>query len=374
VQAAPGQCSAGSYVAQRHRTVQKRCTSCFAKLEDLLLDKLTSRGESSLDMSTQASQPNDHAVDDVYFSRDSMLCRVHRERAVGIFYGQRALMLGATNSLNYFVTAMHTTSRQRPFYRLARTAAMIETVIFADKTKADRVLMAVNNTHRRAEGNLPIDVGQYAVGSRYSALDPKLLLWTIAVIADSTEWFFELLVEPLAGSEKETLWRDYVRLGELFGLPRGAAPITYTDFRRWWHKCLASNDLWLTEEAHRTGYAVAFQIPMPYAAWIRRGHNALMLGSLPSWARAMYGLSYTAEDETRFNRAVKALRGLRCCSPGWIAHGSSRWFYRWVTREEERRIKNRLPTPELATPRTARGASFRVAEEWGDRCAWPGTL
>jgi uncharacterized protein (DUF2236 family) len=329
-----------------------------------LLDSYSDMWNHGLKMGTGEPQPNGEAIDDVYFSRNSTLFRVHRERVVGVFYGQRALMLGAASPLNYFVTAMHVTSRQRPFYRLARTAAMIETVIFADKAKADKVLRAVDNVHRRVRGYLPIGIGRHVAGSSYTALDPELLLWTIAVIADSAEWFFELLVEPLTGSEKEALWLDYIRLGELFGLPKDAAPATYMGFRHWWDKCLASDDLLLTEEAHQTGYAVAFQIPVPnYAAWARREHNALMLGSLPVWARAMYGLGYAAEDERRFNGTVESLRRLRRCSPGWLAKGSSRWFYRWVTHEEERRIRHGRPTPELAAPRLGRRASSRVAEE-----------
>lgn len=294
---------------------------------------------------------------------------------MGVFYGQRALMVGATNPLNYFVTATHSTSRQRPFYRLARTAEMIDTVIFASRTEADKVLAAVHNVHRRAEGHLPVRAGRHAAGSHYSALNPELLLWTIAVIADSAEWFFDLLVEPLDGSAKEAMWRDYTRLAELFGLPREAAPKTYVEFRRWWNERIASNDIELTEEAHKTGYAVAFQIPMPrHAAWARRMHNALMLGSLPPWVRELYGLSYTVEDEARFNRAVETVRRMRHRSPRRLAHGRHRWFRDRVTREEERRIRHGRPTPEVAKPRVLHGEReprSLLAEEPGVRGGRP---
>jgi uncharacterized protein (DUF2236 family) len=286
-----------------------------------------------------------------YFSRESLLYRVHRERVVGVLYGQRALMIGATDPLNFVVTALHSSSKRRLFCRLARTAEAIETVIFADRAEADKILAAVYNVHRRVEGSLPVSVGRHAAGSHYSALDPGLLCWTIAVIADSAIWFFELLVETLDSSEKEELWQDYVLLGELFGLPREATPRTYVEFRHWWDERPARGGLELTEEAHQTGYAVAFQIPMPrYAARMRREHNTVMLGSLPPWVRALYGLGYTVDDKARFDRAVDSLRRLRRRSPRWLACGRSRWFYRWVTREEERRITHGRPTPELARP------------------------
>jgi hypothetical protein len=42
------------------------------------------------------------------------------------------------------------------------------------------------------------------------------------VIADSAQVFYEMLVSPL--SERERLWQEYIRFGELFGMPREAAP------------------------------------------------------------------------------------------------------------------------------------------------------
>jgi uncharacterized protein (DUF2236 family) len=273
---------------------------------------------------------------------------------VGVLYGQRALMIGATNPLNYAVTAIHSTGGKRPFQRLARTAEMIEAVIFGSKAEADKVLAAVGGIHRRAEGRLPTRVGRYPAGTRYSALDPELLLWTIAVIADSTEWFYDLLVERMGSREKEALWQDYARLGELFGMPAETTPKTYAEYRRWWASRVASHELILTEEAHQTGYAVAFQMPMPrYAAWLRREHNAIMLGSLPAWVQELYGLSYTAEDQERFDNATDAVRRLRRCSPRCLPCGRNRWFYRWVTREEGRRIRHGRPTPELVKPRVS---------------------
>jgi hypothetical protein len=77
-----------------------------------------------------------------YFPRESLLRRVHRERAVGVLYGQRALCIGAANPLNYVVTA-----------------------IYADP---------------------------YPAGSPYSALDSELLMWTITVMADSAQYIFRL--------------------------------------------------------------------------------------------------------------------------------------------------------------------------------------
>jgi uncharacterized protein (DUF2236 family) len=245
---------------------------------------------------------------------------------------------------------------------------MIETIIFGSREEADGVLASVNEVHERVKGVLPVDAGQYSAGSQYSALDPKLLMWTVAVMADSAQCFFELLIRPLSISEKEAFWQDYLRLGELLKMPRDSVPATHAQFRDWWHERLTSNDLYLTAEAHQTGYATAFLIPMPaYVLRLRRIHNAVMLGSLPSQVRDLYGLSYTAEDDARFHKATKAIRALRKRSPRSLAHGRNGWFYRWVTREEHRRIKHGRPTPHLASPISYGNTSVTNASAEGSR-------
>ena len=50
------------------------------------------------------------------------------------------------------------------------------------------------------------------------------MLWTLAVIADSGREMYETMVRPLSEAERENLWQDYVRFGELFGLPPQRGP------------------------------------------------------------------------------------------------------------------------------------------------------
>ena len=60
----------------------------------------------------------------------SVLRAVHSERAVGLNYGQRALMLGAAHPVNFVGTQANTRSGARPFMRLAHTAKAFETIFF----------------------------------------------------------------------------------------------------------------------------------------------------------------------------------------------------------------------------------------------------
>jgi uncharacterized protein (DUF2236 family) len=182
-------------------------------------------------------------VSDGYFPEGSILRRVHSERAVGLFYGQRALMIGALNPLAFVGTTEHTNAKQKPFQRLSHTAEVFETVFFGTRAEADRALAFVHRLHERVRGEMPEDAGKVPAGTPYSAFDPELMLWTLAVIADSGPFFYELFVDRLSDHERERLWQEYVRLGELFGMPREVAPQRHREFRAWFEGMLDSDEM-----------------------------------------------------------------------------------------------------------------------------------
>jgi hypothetical protein len=72
-----------------------------------------------------------------------VLRRVHSERAVGLNYGQRALMIGAAHPVNLIGTQANTRSGARPFLRLTRTAKAFEAIFFGSRAGADAVLAQV---------------------------------------------------------------------------------------------------------------------------------------------------------------------------------------------------------------------------------------
>lgn len=287
--------------------------------------------------------------DDGYFPRGrSVLRQVHEERLVGLFYGQRALAIGALHPVNYTGTSQSTGGRERPFRRLTRTALDFEAVFFGTRAEADRVLAKVRRMHERVRGELPEDAGAFPAGTPYSAFDPELMLWTVAVTAESALRCYELFVRPLSAAEREAFWQDYLRFGALFGMPRETAPATWAEFAGWWEERLHSDDLHLTAEARDTGRFVAFEIPLPLASQpAKRLHDLVLLGSLPPRVRELYGLSWSPAQARAFPVAVAALRGLRAVVPAAVRYGSCARSYAIVEKTERERIAHGKPTPQL---------------------------
>ena len=258
-------------------------------------------------------------TDDGYFPRDrSVLRRVHEERAVGLMYGQRALGIGAIAPLNFIGTRLHTRALDKPFQRLVHTAKAFETIFFGSRAEADEVLEAVHRLHEGVHGVLPEAAGPYPAGTPYSAFDPELTLWTVAVIADSAQVFYELFVGPLTGEERDGLWSDYVRFAE---------------------GRLAGDDAYLTDEARYVGSAIMFQIPVPATRRpAMRVHNLVMLGSLPARVRELYEFRWTTLHEAAFRTTVAALKAPRPLAPERIRTGRCTAHFDLVAHTERARL------------------------------------
>jgi uncharacterized protein (DUF2236 family) len=284
-----------------------------------------------------------------YFPEGSILRRVHSERAVGLFYGQRALMIGALNPPAFVGTLEHTNARLRPFQRLTHTAVAFEKIFFGTREEADEVLAFVRRLHERVVGEMLRDAGPFPKGTPYSAFDPELMLWTLAVIADSGPVFYELFVDRLSPGEHDELWREYVRFGELFGMPPDVAPPTHREFREWFEGKLASEQMYLTPEAHEIGYSTAFEIPLPASrAPAKAVHDLIILGSLPERVREHYGIGYSPAQRRAFRATVAALRAARPITPRVIREGDNTRSFALVAHTERRRLREGKRTPQVA--------------------------
>jgi len=291
-------------------------------------------------------------MDEGYFPRGRSLLRsVHEERVVGLFYGQRALAIGALDPRNFVGTIQSSAGRRAPFRRLQRTADAFETVFFRTRAEADRLLARVDRMHERVSGELRHDSGPYPAGTPYSAFDPELMLWTVAVTFDSAQTFYELFVRTLSDAEREQLWQEYRRFGVLFGMPASAAPASYPAFRAWFDERLASDQMHLTPEARYTGRAIAFEIPMGRGREpAKRVHDAIMRGALPPRVRELYGLRWTPVDARRFAAGVALVRAGRLLAPRALTHGSCHVSYAQTAAVERARLRAGRPTPQVPEP------------------------
>jgi uncharacterized protein (DUF2236 family) len=226
-----------------------------------------------------------------YFDDRSMLRRIHRERAFALA-GPRALLMQAAHPLAVSGLLAHTTAIEEPYDRLARTAEVLSTIGFGERDDADRVCRRVRGMHRQVAGRLRGPVGPYPAGTPYRADDPELLLWVLFTLWDSGLVVHRTYVGSLSREEEAGYWRDFQRVGRLFGLRVRDMPRTLADLDDYRRQMLEGDRLHVTDWARERARAIVLEPPVPWAAQpIVETVNFITIALLPDRIRAQYGFA-----------------------------------------------------------------------------------
>jgi uncharacterized protein (DUF2236 family) len=230
-------------------------------------------------------------MDAGHFTDNSMLRRVHRERALALS-GPRALLMQAAHPLAVAGLLAHTEALDEPYERLARTAAVMSTIGFGSKQDADRVTRRVRAMHRRVSGRLPAPAGRYPAGTAYRADDPELLLWVLFTLVDSGLVVYRNYVGRLTRDEEAAYWDDYKVVGRLFGLRKADMPSTLADLDDYRRTMLAGDRLHVTPWARERARSIVLEPPVPlYLQPLVESVNFVTVALLPDRIRDEYGFA-----------------------------------------------------------------------------------
>ena len=248
-----------------------------------------------------------------YFTDDSMLRRVHREYAVALS-GPRALLMQATHPIAFEGFFAHTGALDDPYTRLSSTAAVMDTIAFGPRERADRLTRRVRAMHRRVEWEID--------GVTWRADDPDLLLWVLATLVDSALLVYQRYVGPLTRDEREAYWQDYKVVGRLFALRDEEMPDTVEDFDAYMRSMVEGDVLHLSDEARELGKQIVFNPPVPLAARpLLEVANQVTIGLLPEPIRRMYRFSWDPARGLAIRAGAEYTRRLVVpFLPGFIRH------------------------------------------------------
>ena len=226
-----------------------------------------------------------------YFSDDSMLRRIHRERAVALS-GPRALLMQAAHPLAVSGLLAHSTAVDEPYDRLARTAEVMSAIGFGSREDADRMTARVRAMHGEVRGRIRAAAGSYPAGAPYRADQPDLLMWVLFTLVDSALVVYQLYVEKLSEEEQEAYWDDYKQVGRLFGLRDRDMPPAIGDLRDYKREMLEGDALQVTAWARRRAREIVLEPPVPLVARpLLETVNFITIALLPDRLRREYGFS-----------------------------------------------------------------------------------
>jgi uncharacterized protein (DUF2236 family) len=232
------------------------------------------------------------------FGPDSIAWRVNRELVVPLTNGSRALLLQVAHPKVAAAVVDHSRYRSDPLGRLRDTLDAIFAFTFGDMRRVEDVVGHIHGLHTRVQGATPD-------GLPYSALDPHLLLWVYATLLDSSLVGYETFVGQLLPADRERYYAEFVRSGDVWGIPRDAFPSSLVELRAWMDSMIASGEVHVSPQGREVGRYIldppVWWIPPPAALPIR----VLTVWLLPAALRSDFGYTWGPRRE-RVMRAAAA--------------------------------------------------------------------
>ncbi len=237
-----------------------------------------------------------------FFEDDSITRRINRENIL-LLGGGRALLMQLAHPKVAAGVDEHSDFRSRPVRRLRRTIRMTMAIVFGDRDTALAAARGVNRVHARVRGE------------GYRALDPELLLWVYATLADTALLTYETFVRRLRPGERDDFHQEFRLLGELLGIPRDCFPATARDFDAYIEQMVSSGPVRVDDRARE----LAGQIMKPRVLLMRGPVmlplNLVTAGLLAPELRAQYGLSWGPRQQRAFRVATSVVPRLVALTP-----------------------------------------------------------
>jgi len=265
-----------------------------------------------------------------FFDPRGVMWRVSREPVL-LVAGMRALLMQVAHPKVAQGVADHSAYRTDPLGRGVRTFTAVYAIVFGTREEAVAAAMRVRGIHARVRGRVRAAALPDGVDSHYTAEDPQLLFWVAATLLDSAVIAYERFVARLSPDDKERLYSESKRFGQMFGVPLAMYPPTWPDFREWMNETLTGSALTVTPAARdicrsllNGTWLTRLAAPVNYV-------TAAML--LPPSLASDYGL--------RRGAAVRVAYGLLAMIVTALVHAvPRRWRGVPAARRAERRVES----------------------------------
>jgi uncharacterized protein (DUF2236 family) len=130
----------------------------------------------------------------------------------------------------------------------------------------------------------------FPAGTPYRADDPRLLLWILYTLVDSSIVLYRAYVGSLDRRERAALWTDYKVIGRLVGLRPTEMPDTLAELEAYGHDMLTCDELAVGDWARRRAREIVLEPPVPgLARPLLETVNFITVALLPGRIRDEYG-------------------------------------------------------------------------------------
>jgi uncharacterized protein (DUF2236 family) len=238
--------------------------------------------------------------------------------------GLRALFQQALHPVAMAGVATHSNFREDAWGRLTRTGDYVTTLTFGSTEEATKLATRVRGVHTK----LGLD-------------SPNELLWVHMAMVDS---FLDTAMRSgveLSDQEQDDYLYNMVEFADLVGIPRSDVPSSRAQLVQYFDQI--QPELQASEDAKRAAIFLALP-PLPHLvrfatpvapAWA--GISAVAAGSLPRWARDLYGWPTLPGHVAATNFSLHAVRKTLALipetfiAPPIFTDGKKRWLVESVS-------------------------------------------
>ena len=217
---------------------------------------------------------------------------------LGFLGSSRALLLQTSHPKVAAGVAQHSDYQRDPFGRAFRTFDAVLKLAFADQPISHRQSTRMDKRHRPVTGST-------SSGEHYDARDPDLGLWVWATLTGTSLLAYERVHGRLRPHDRQRLYEEQKLFGIGCNVPAELIPDTLDEFEAYMDRVVAE-DLQPTPEgddvARFTFHPVVPPVLRHPIGWFMRWSAAAMF---PERVRRMYGLSWDASRERRFDRVMQ---------------------------------------------------------------------
>ena len=214
------------------------------------------------------------------FGPDSVAWRLHAD-PVMLIGGMRAVLVQALEPRAMAGVAQHSSFREDPWGRLARTSAFVLETTYGTVAEAESACARVRAVHRRVRGVDPV------TGRAYAADDPELLRWVHAVEVDSFLAAYRAFAGRVSDADADRYVAEMAVVAQRCELPAELAPKTFAELQEY----LGTVTGLVVSDSTRDALRMVLAPPLPAVLKLLWPVPvSATLAILPPTARRLYGL------------------------------------------------------------------------------------
>ncbi len=272
-------------------------------------------GDSENPMTAQAQQ---RPADDYYFSPDSAIWRINRERAL-LLTGTRVLLMQIAHPMVAEAVYHHSYVFRNPLRRLHRTLTLTLALVYGTRSEIDQAIAEIDAAHRPAVGRIEAAIGAHAAGASYNPRNPRQARWIFATLVEGAVFGHEKLVAPLSAADQQAFYEDSMHVGEWMGVPRRSLPATYDGLLGLMQEAIASGEVIVGEKARTIAPFITGQ-SIPVLQFVSYPIYRLTVGFLPQELRVQYGYEFRAWEERFLGGFCGISRAVVPWLPGFVRY------------------------------------------------------